>query len=52
VRLDLPPDQLPSTLTHFQLMTKAVKGRDAHAAKVRSIGLIPEVHPDATFFYK
>ena len=52
VRVDFPLSQLPTTLTHFQLMTKAVKGRDAHAAQVGSKGLIPDVHPDATFFYK
>jgi hypothetical protein len=33
-------------------MAKAVKGRDAHDAQVRARGLIPAVHPDATFFYK
>jgi hypothetical protein len=51
-RLDLPWSELPPSLTHFQLMTKAVKGRDAHDAQVRARGLSPAVHPDATFFYK
>ena len=51
-RLDLPWSKLPPTLTHFQLMTKAIKGRDAHDAQVRARGLIPAVHPDAVFFYK
>jgi hypothetical protein len=51
-RLDLPWSALPATLTHFQLMTKAVRGRGEHDAQVRARGLIPDVHPDATFFYK
>jgi len=51
-RLDLPWAQLPPTLTHFQLMAKAVKGRDAHDAEVRARGLTPAVHPDSVFFYK
>ena len=51
-QLDLPLAQLPRTLTHFQLMSKAVRGRDAHAAQVRAVGLTPAVHPDASFFYK
>lgn len=51
-RLDLPWSRLPRTLTHFRLMTKSVKGRDAHAAEVRARGLNPAVHPDAEFFYK
>jgi hypothetical protein len=51
-RLDLLRSDLPSTLTHFQLMTKGVKGRAAHEAAVRERGLIPAVHPDAHFFYK
>ena len=51
-RLDLLESHLPPTLTHFRLMTKAVKGRDAHEARVREKGLIPAVHPDAHFFYK
>ena len=44
--------ELPATLTHFQLMTKAIKGRDAHNAQVRAKGLIPNVHRDSQFFYK
>jgi hypothetical protein len=51
-QLDLPQSDLPATLTHFQLMTKSVKGRNAHEARVREIGLTPAVHPDAHFFYK
>jgi hypothetical protein len=50
--LDLLKSKLPPTLTHFQLMTKAVKGRDAHDAQVRARGLTPGVHPDSVFFYK
>ena len=50
--LDLLGSELPPTLTHFHLMTKGVKGRDAHAAAVREKGLIPAVHADAVFFYK
>ena len=50
--LELPWSELPATLTHFQLMTKTVKGRAAHDAQVRAKGLIPEVHPDSQFFYK
>jgi hypothetical protein len=44
--------KLPATLTHLQLMTKPMKGRDAHKEAVRSLHLISDVHPDATFFYK
>lgn len=51
-RLDLLRSDLPPTLTHFQLMTKRLKGRDGHDAQVREKGLIPAVHPDAVFFYK
>lgn len=51
-RLELPWSKLPRTLTHFQLVTKSVKGRDTHDAAVRAKGLIPAVHPDASFFYK
>lgn len=51
-RLDLPWSVLLPTLTHFQLMSKSVKGRAAHEADVRERGLIPAVHPDAVFFYK
>ena len=51
-RFELPWSELPATLTHFQLMTKAIKGRDAHNAEVRAKGLIPEVHPVSQFFYK
>jgi hypothetical protein len=51
-RLDVPWSDLPATVTHVQLMTKAIKGRDAHAAQVRARGLIPEAHPDSQFFYK
>lgn len=51
-RLDLPWTELPPTLTHFQLVTKKLKGRDAHDADVRARGLIPDVHPDSHFFYK
>jgi hypothetical protein len=51
-RLELSWSELPATLTHFQLMTKAIKGRDGHNAQVRANGLIPDVHPDSQFFYK
>jgi hypothetical protein len=51
-RLELPWSELPATLTHFQLMTKAIKGREAHNAQVRAKGLIPDVHLDSQFFYK
>jgi hypothetical protein len=51
-RLDLPWSKLPPTLTHFQLMAKTVKGREAHNAQVRARGLTPAVHSDADFFYK
>lgn len=51
-RLDLPFIDLPSTLTHFQLMTKAIRDREAHNDGVRARGLNPAVHPDATFSYK
>ena len=51
-RLDLLSSALPPTLTHFQLLTKAIRGRAAHEASVRDKGLIAAVHPDAVFFYK
>jgi hypothetical protein len=51
-RLDIPWSALPPTLTHFQLVTKRVKGRDQHNAEVRSRGLIPDVHVESHFFYK
>jgi hypothetical protein len=51
-QLNLPLSELPRTLTHFQLMTKALRGRDVHEAEVLEKGLTPAVHPDATFFYK
>lgn len=51
-RLELLSSDLPATLTHFQLVTKAVKRRDAHDSEVRARGLIPAPHPDAEFFYK
>ena len=51
-RLDVAWSDLPATLTHFQLVTKAVKGREAHDAEVRARGLIPAPHPAAEFFYK
>ena len=51
-RLSPPWASLPPTLTHFELATKAAKGRDAHEAEVRAHGLIPGGHPDAEFFYK
>jgi hypothetical protein len=50
--LELLESVLPSTLTHLQLMTKRMKGRDAHEARVGDKGLTPAVHPDAHFFYK
>lgn len=48
----VPWSALPPTLTHFRVMTKAIKGRDAHTAEVRARGLVPDVHPDSQFFYK
>jgi hypothetical protein len=51
-RLDLSWPELPPTLTHFQLMTKRMKGREAHKAEVSARGLTPDIHPDAHFFYK
>jgi hypothetical protein len=51
-RLELDWSALPPTLTHLQLMTKAIRGRDVHEAEVRARGLTPAVHPDAVFFYK
>lgn len=51
-RLDLLQSDLPATLTHLQLMTKTMKGRTAHEARVREKGLTPAVHSDAHFFYK
>jgi hypothetical protein len=51
-RLDLSWSELPATLTHFQLVTKGTKGREAHDAEVRAHGLIPGLPADAEFFYK
>jgi protein phosphatase 1 regulatory subunit 7 len=51
-RLNLPWSELPASLTHFQLVTKTVKGRNAHDAQVQAKGLIPGVHPGSQFFYK
>jgi len=51
-RLELPWSELPATLTHFQLMSKAMKGREAHNAEVRARGMTPDVHSDSQFFYK
>lgn len=51
-RLEVPWSELPSTVTHFRLMTKAMKGRETHNAEVRARGLIPDVHLDSQFFYK
>ena len=51
-RLSLAWTALPPTLTHFQLVTKSVKGRDTHDAEVRKAGLIPEAHRGSDFFYK
>lgn len=51
-RLVLPWSELPPTLTHFRLMTKAMKGRAAHESEVRARGLVPDVHPGSQFFYK
>lgn len=51
-RFEPPWSELPGTLTHFQLMTKAITGRDAHNAAVRARGLIPDVHLESQFFYK
>jgi len=44
--------ELPRTLTHFALVTPSLKKREKHFADVRAKGLIPEPHPDASFFYK
>lgn len=44
--------ELPPTLTHFALVPKSPKAREAHEADVRARGLIPELHPDASFFHK
>lgn len=51
-RLTPPWSELPATLTHFQLVTKATKGRERHDEEVRARGLVPELHPEAEFFYK
>jgi hypothetical protein len=50
--LQLERKDLPPTVTHFNLVTKKIKGRDAYEANVRAAGLIPDVHPDSHFFYK
>jgi hypothetical protein len=44
--------ELPRSLTHFQLVTKAMKGRKEHEAEVRAYGLIPDLPSEAEFFYK
>ena len=51
-RLEVPWSEHPATLTHFRLVTKAMRGREAHDAEVRAKGLIPDVHLDSQFFYK
>jgi hypothetical protein len=43
---------MPPTVTHFALMPRTLKARRKHEAEVRARGLIPEIHPDAAFFYK
>lgn len=43
---------LPPSLTHFQLVSKRMKGRTEHDDEVRAHGLIPGPSPDASFFYK
>ena len=50
--LEIDPSDLASTLTHFALMPAGLKAREKHQAEVRARGLIPELHPDASFFYK
>ena len=50
--IDLDWSKLPQTLTHFALTPSGLKARERHYAEVRSRGLIPEDHPDASFFYK
>lgn len=44
--------ELPRTLTHFALTPPGLKARERHYTEVKSRGLIPEAHPEATFFYK
>jgi hypothetical protein len=51
-RLAVPWAGLPRSLTHFQLVSKSVKGRKEHDEDVRAHGLIPDRHPKAEFFYK
>lgn len=43
---------IPPTVTHFALWPPSLKKRELHNAEVRAHGLIPELHPDAQFFYK
>ncbi len=49
--LEVDPSEMPPTLTHFALMPGGLKAREKHEAEVRARGLIPEIHPDASFFY-
>lgn len=51
-KMDVDWSALPPTLTHLTLMPRSMKARARHSAEVRARGLIPEPHPDATFFYK
>jgi hypothetical protein len=44
--------ELPPTLTHFALVAPSLRAREKHYADVRAHGLEPELHPEATFFYK
>jgi len=51
-RLEPSWSDLPKSLTHFQLVTKAMKGRAEHDAEVRAHGLVPDLPREAEFFYK
>lgn len=50
--LDVDPSALSPTLTHFALIPGGLKARQKHQAEIRARGLVPEAHPDASFFYK
>jgi len=50
--LDIQELSLPKSLTHMSSFPGTTKGNKAAKDYIRSLGLIPEIHPDMPFFYK
>lgn len=44
--------EIPPTVSHFALVPPSLTKREKHFAEVRARGLVPEQHPEASFFYK